>query len=130
MKRIGFLCAIGVVLIAPRAYSNVTSRRRLLSLILSATLLLTVFPAFGQTSRVTSRSLIQLPGAQGMGNALVALPTQQSAFFYNPAHITHSSFHLTIVGARVSMSTNVPEQVRFFNKELKPAIDDGIDNLV
>ena len=129
MKRISILCAIGVVLMAPRAYTNITSRRRLLSLILSVTTLLAVLPAQGQTTRVTSRSLIQLPGAQGMGNAQVALPTQQSAFFYNPAHIAHSSFHLTIVGTRVSMSNNVPDQIRFFNNELKPAIDEGIDNL-
>ena len=98
-------------------------------MLLSAIILLVALPSQGQTNQFNTRPTIQLPGAQGMGNALVALPTQQSAFFYNPAHITHSSFHLTIVGVRASMSNNVPDQLRFFNNELKPAIDEGIENL-
>ena len=129
MKKISLLCALGVVLLTPRHYTHARRRRRLLSLVLSVSLLFLVIPAHGQSNRITTRSMVALPGAQGMGNAQVALPTQQSAFFYNPAHISHSSFHLTIIGVQASMSTNVPEQVRYVNNELKPAIDEGIDNL-
>ena len=86
-------------------------------------------PLLAQNYRIHTRSTVQLPSAQGMGDALVALPVQQSAFFYNPAHGAHSSFHLTVIGVRTSLSNNVPDQLRFFKDDLQPAIDDGIDNL-
>ncbi len=86
-------------------------------------------PVAAQQALPSTRSFVPLPQALGMGDAAVALPTQQSAFFYNPAHAAHSKFHLTIAGLRLSASSTVPDQISFFKNELQPAIDEGIENL-
>jgi|GEM_PF-727412 len=129
MKRFRILFALGVLLVTPQSHRNASRRRRLIAAFLFLLAAIQVSPLMAQNYRINPRSVAELPGAQGMGNALVALPVQQSAFFYNPAHSTQSSFHFTILGVRTSLSNNVPEQIRFFKDDLKPAIDEGIDNL-
>ena len=129
MKRFSILLALGLVLLTPHSSKSSSRRRRLLSAIMLLLLSVQVTPLLAQHYRINTRSMVQLPGAKGMGNAIVALPVQQSAFFYNPAHGAHSSFHITILGVQTSLSNNVLDQLRFFSNELKPAIDEGIDNL-
>ncbi|MEZ4700036.1 MAG: hypothetical protein R2834_06880 [Rhodothermales bacterium] len=86
-------------------------------------------PAAGQFVPQHSRSFVAMPQALGMGDAVVALPMQQSSFFYNPAHVAKARFHLTVAGARVSVSNNLFDQVAFYRDELQPALDTGLDNL-
>ena len=129
MKRISLVLALGIVMFTPQSWTKSSRRRRLISTIILLIVGLQVSPLLAQNYRINTRSIVQLPSAQGMGDALVALPVQQSAFFYNPAHGAHSPFHLTVIGVRASMSNNVSDQIRFFRDELKPAIDEGIDNL-
>lgn len=129
MKRFSIFFALGIVLFSPHSRIEHQRRRWIISMIMVFMLCIQASPLLAQHYRVNSRSAAQLPGAQGMGDALVALPVQQSAFFYNPAHGAHSSFHLTIVGVRTSLSNNIPDQIRFFKDDLTPAIDEGIENL-
>ncbi|MDZ4702097.1 MAG: hypothetical protein SH809_20470 [Rhodothermales bacterium] len=101
-------------------------RRPLLALFL---LLALTAPARAQFVPQHNRSFVASPQALGMGDAVVALPMQQSSFFYNPAHVAHARFHLTLVGARIAVSDNLFDQVAFFQDELRPALDTGIENL-
>ena len=91
--------------------------------------LATATDALAQEKLNSTRSFVPTPGALAMGDAIVALPQQQSSFFYNPAHAAHSKFHLTIVGVRLAASNTLPDQVSFFKDELQPALDEGIENL-
>ena len=88
-----------------------------------------VQPGVAQSLSPSARSFVESPQALGMGDAVVALPVGQSGFFYNPAHIAHAPLRVTIFGVRASISTNLADQVSFFKDDLKPAIDEGIDNL-
>lgn len=92
-------------------------------------IILSFSPVQAQEQLTATRSFVPSPGSLGMGDAVVALPMQQSAFFYNPAHAAHSKFHLTVVGVRVAASNTLPDQISFFRDELQPAIDEGIENL-
>lgn len=98
-------------------------------LLLAAVFSFCYSPASAQQSPLTTRSFVPLPQVLGMGDAAVTLPTQQSAFFYNPAHAAQNKFHVTIVGVQLSASNTFPDQISFFKDELQPAIDEGIDNL-
>ena len=108
-------------------------RRRFCSrALLTAAMVAMVFAgeAAAQSYMQTSRSFIQSPATLAMGDAGVALPAGQSVFFYNPAHLSDvagSRPHLTLLGVRASLSSNLADQVAFFQDELQPAISDGID---
>jgi hypothetical protein len=86
-------------------------------------------PAKAQFVPQDQRSFVASPQALGMGDAAVALPMQQSSFFYNPAHVAHARMHLTVAGARVSVTDNLFDQVAFFRDELQPALDAGLETL-
>lgn len=129
MKRLRFCLALGVLIATPESWVPHSRRRRLISFFIALLLGLQALPVLAQDYRLNTRPSIQLPSAIGMGDAQVALPVQQSAFFYNPAHGAHSSMHLTIIGLRASVSNNIPEQASFFRNELQPAIDEGVENL-
>lgn len=94
-------------------------------------LFLTIFavPALAQQQLPATRSFVPLPNSLAMGDAVVALPMQQSAFFFNPAHAAYAKFHITIAGVRVGASSTLPDQISFFKDDLQPAVDEGIDNL-
>ena len=77
----------------------------------------------------SARSIVAYPQALGMGDAVVAMPTGQSAFFYNPAHAAHAPFRVTFIGARASISNSFSNQLRFVTNELRPAVDEGFDAL-
>ena len=89
-------------------------------------------PARAQSYTQTARSFVQAPQALGMGDAGVAFPTEATVFFYNPAHVAHVAPlrpHVTIVGLRGSVTSNVVDQVDFYRNELNPAIERGLENL-
>jgi hypothetical protein len=80
----------------------------------------------------SGQHIVASPQALGMGDAAVAAPAPQSALFYNPAHLTHFSVSrtpITLIGANASLTRNVDEQLSFYQDDLEPAIDRGIDNL-
>ena len=89
-------------------------------------------PARGQSYSQTARAFVQEPAALGMGDAGVAFPTETTAFFYNPAHLTAAASpkpRVQILGVRGALSTNLFEQVAFYRDDLEPAIDRGFGNL-
>lgn len=102
--------------------------KRFLPLVLFGALFF-ISPALAQHELLSTRSRVSLPQTLGMGDAVVALPLQQSGFFYNPAHTAHSKLFLTVAGVQVSASSTVFDQVSFFKNELQPALDEGIENL-
>ena len=89
-------------------------------------------PTHGQSYSQTARAFVQEPAALGMGDAGVAFPTETTAFFYNPAHLTTAASptpRVQILGVRGALSTNLFEQISFYRDDLEPAIDRGFDNL-
>ncbi len=88
--------------------------------------------AEAQSFLQTDRSFLQSPAALGMGNAGVALPSPETVFFYNPAHLARAlpeGNYATALGLRASGSTNLQQQYGFYRDRLQPAIDSGLDNL-
>ncbi len=78
----------------------------------------------------TARAFVPSPQALAMGDAGVAFPTRETVFFYNPAHLSraaHKRPQIMLLGLRGSLSDNVFDQLAFFEDELQPAIDDGLD---
>lgn len=90
-----------------------------------------ILPAQAQQSPA-SRGIVPSTQALGMGNATVAFPNSQSALFYNPAHLTRariSRIPITLFGVSSSVSRGVFSQLEFFQQELEPALNQGLDNL-
>ena len=129
MKYCRYLQVFKVFFLTLKSATSYSFRLSLFSFLQAILICVHVIPGQAQNYQLDTRSSVQLPGAIGMGDALVALPIQQSAFFYNPAHGADASFHLTIIGVRTSLSTNIGNQLRFFKKDLKPAIENGLDEL-
>lgn len=95
-----------------------------------APLLLLLLVWAGQSSE--AQPIVASPQALAMGDAAVAAPAPQSALFYNPAHLTHFSVPrtpITLIGVNASLTRNLDEQVSFYQNDLEPAIDRGIDTL-
>lgn len=88
-------------------------------------------PAQAQNDMQTNRSFVTSPKVLGMGGAGVALASQQTSFFYNPAHIgrTASLININFAGVHGTISNSVVDQVEFFNNRLQPALDTGVENL-
>ncbi|NNE68764.1 MAG: conjugal transfer protein TraF [Rhodothermales bacterium] len=102
------------------------------TLILAALLTLGAATVHAQSYSQTNRAFVQSPMALGMGDAGVAFPSASTAFFYNPAHLAHVAPirpHVNIIGLRGSLSSNLSDQLGFFNDTLEPAIDEGFDNI-
>ena len=88
--------------------------------------------AFGQSYSQTSRAFVQSSGALAMGDAGVALPGTETIFFYNPAHLSSVAGtrpQFTLLGIRGSVSNNFFDQLTFFEDELMPAIDEGLETM-
>ncbi len=101
-------------------------------LALTALLLAAAPGAHAQSYSMTGRSFVQSPVALGMGDAGVAFPTVETVFFYNPAHIARAPGvrpHFTFLGASARISTGVPGYYTFYNDDLQPALDRGVENL-
>ncbi|WP_412069637.1 hypothetical protein [Rubrivirga sp. IMCC43871] len=89
-------------------------------------------PAFAQPvvtpareSPVGATDLVAL----GSGGAVAAMPTLDSPFLSNPAHITARGFSLTIAGATAGAGGNVRETYDFYDTQLGPAIEEGLDEI-
>ena len=69
--------------------------------------------------------------AHAMGGAVVAVPSAETAFFYNPAHLARVSDRLrfTVAGAGVGLSGDVFDKYSFWRDELQPAIEEGLDDI-
>lgn len=70
--------------------------------------------------------------AMAMGEAVAAVPLAQTAFFYNPAHLYYTTGlkpSVVLVGVQGALSTNVFGQIAFVQDELRPAINEGLENL-
>ncbi len=65
----------------------------------------------------------------GAGGAVAALPTLDSPFLANPAHLTDRGFTLNLLGVTVGAGGNVSEAWSFYADELGPAVEDGLDDL-
>ncbi len=63
------------------------------------------------------------------GGAVAALPTLDSPFSGNPAHITTRGLTINLVGATVGIGGNARETFDFYDQRLGPAIERGLDAL-
>ncbi|MEM1117168.1 MAG: hypothetical protein AAGJ11_11725, partial [Bacteroidota bacterium] len=64
------------------------------------------------------------------GGAVAALPTLDSPFISNPAHITQSGlFSFNVAGVTAGAGGNLRESYDFYDQELGPAIEEGIDEI-
>ncbi len=69
------------------------------------------------------------PVALGAGGAVTAMPTLDSPFLGNPAHITDRGFTLNLLGVAVGAGGNVSEAWGFYSDELGPAVEEGLEDL-
>lgn len=83
--------------------------------------------ASAQNNRFTDRSYVPSPVVRAMGDAGVALPGIEQSFFYNPAHLPHVSSHFTIFGVQGAASRSIEDHIRFYNQEVKPAVEAQFD---
>jgi hypothetical protein len=105
--------------------------RKLLPALLMLPVLLSA-PASAQSYFQTGRAFVQHPGVLGAGDASVAVPNYQTAFFYNPAHLAKLGPirpRITFVGGRLAGSEGIYDQLSFYNDELQPAIEEGINKI-
>ena len=102
-----------------------------LLLIALAACCIAIIPAQAQ-HRPASRGIVPSTQALGMGNAAVAFSNSQSGLFYNPAHLTQARISrtpITLLGVSTSVSRGVFNQLAFYQDELEPALNQGLDNL-
>ena len=85
--------------------------------------------SFGDASQDSHAGIADIE-ALGAGGAFMAMPTQDSPFFGNPAHMTQSPLvGFTVVGATASAGGNVRESYDFYTDELGPALEEGLDEI-
>lgn len=77
---------------------------------------------WAQNNRFTDRSFVSSPVVRGMGDAGVALPGIEQSFFYNPAHLPRAASHFTILGVQGASSRSMEDHIRFYDREVEPAI--------
>ena len=66
----------------------------------------------------------------GAGGAVAALPTIDSPFFANPAHIAQTKgLGLSLVGVTAGAGGNLRESYDFYDQELGPAIEEGLEQM-
>lgn len=88
--------------------------------------------SMAQNFSQAARPFVQSIEALGMGDAVAAIPAPHTALFYNPAHFAYLPPFRPIInafGVRTAFNSNVAEQVNYYRKDLKPAIEDGLENL-
>ncbi len=95
-------------------------------------ILATAGSAAAQNYFQNPRAFVRSPQVLATGDATVAMPSPETVFFYNPAHLsetTSATPRITIVGVQGAVSTSVFDQVSFFQDKVEPAIDRGFDDL-
>ena len=106
-----------------------TFPRLLLPALAAAVLAVTPAAAqpFGSLSQDAAVGVPDLPRLAA-GGAVAALPTVDSPFLANPAHIaTTERFGLSLVGVTAGAGGNVRESYEFYDRELGPAIEEGLE---
>lgn len=85
------------------------------------------FRALGQDAIFSTPSPVRL----AQGNAYVAAPSRETALFGNPAHLSYLGGRLPKVnlGLMASVGGNVREAYDFYNQQLGPAIEEGLDEI-
>ena len=84
------------------------------------------FGALSQDDAVGVPDLARLAA----GGAVAALPTFDSPFLANPAHIARTErLGLSLVGVTAGAGGNVREAYDFYDRELGPAIEDGLERM-
>lgn len=64
------------------------------------------------------------------GGAVTALPTLDSPFVSNPAHVaTTVGVRVNVLGVTASAGGNVHESYEFYNEQLGPAIEEGLEQI-
>ena len=63
------------------------------------------------------------------GGAVAALPTLDSPFAGNPAHVTTRGLTINVLGATVGVGGNARESYDFYDTRLGPAIERGLDTI-
>lgn len=84
-------------------------------------------PALAQNNRFTQRSFVSSPSVRAMGDAGVALSAPDRPFFYNPAQLPHVSSYFTIAGVQAAASRKLKDQIDFFNRRIRPAVESDFD---
>lgn len=84
-------------------------------------------PACAQNNRYTERSFVPAPSVRAMGDAGVALSGPDRPFFYNPAQLPHVSSYFTVLGVQAAASRNLRDQIAFFNRRVRPAVEDNFE---
>ena len=84
------------------------------------------FTSLAQDSPVAVPDLARLAS----GGAVAAMPTLDSPFLSNPAHIAGTQrFGLNVLGLAVGAGGNLRESYDFYDQELGPAIEEGVDEI-
>ncbi len=110
------------------AHLHLFSRIACISLFIGGHASLSTAQNFSQAARPYVQSIEAL----GMGDAVAAIPSPHTALFYNPAHFAYlPPFRpiINAIGVRTAFNSNVVEQINYYRKDLKPATEDGLENL-
>ncbi len=84
------------------------------------------FTSLAQDSPVVVPDL----GRLASGGAVAALPTLDSPFLSNPAHIADATgLSFNVLGLTAGAGGNVRESYDFYDQELGPAIEEGLDEI-
>ncbi len=84
------------------------------------------FSTLSQDSPVAVADL----GRLASGGAVAAMPTLDSPFLSNPAHITGTSgVRLNVLGVTAGAGGNLRESYDFYDQQLGPAIEEGLDEI-
>ena len=84
------------------------------------------FTTLQQDAAVSAPDLARL----GAGGAGAALPTLDSPFLANPAHVAATErFSITVAGATAGAGGNVREAYAFYDERLGPAVEEGIEEI-
>ena len=100
-------------------------------LLSAALVLLTLAPeaqTFTSSARETPVGASDL-ARLGTGDAVAALPTLDSPFMANPAHVARGGFSLNVLGAAVGLGGNARASYDFYADQLGPAIEEGLDQI-
>ena len=90
-------------------------------------------PVLGQNPTQTARAFVPAPLALGMGDAAVAFPSPQTAFFYNPAHLATTGgarpvFELSLQ-PHATRTTRLRDHEDFLKDAFLPAVRRGLATL-
>ncbi len=107
------------------------ARSLVLAILLVSSFTVADAQTFGSLQQDARPSVVGLQ-VRAMGGAVAAVPMDETAFFYNPAHLVRldlSKPKITFVGAGLSVSRGIFEEYRFVRNELEPAVEEGLEEI-